>query len=312
MERCCLIGGLGFLGRSLINQVLDCGMIVRVVDIVRHVPRELENKIEYYSGDYGNADFLASAVDRCDTVVLLAYATAPKTSFDDPSVDMVANLSPALRFFEVAANFPIKKIIVISSGGTVYGAASSLPIAEDHPTNPISPYGITKLAIEKYALMYYLTKKLPVIIIRPSNAYGERQRAFAGQGFIATAVASVLEGKTISVYGKPGTVRDYIHVEDIASGIMGVLQKGKIGESYNLGTGIGNSNDDILEIISRCAKTDGYVMKVQEEPARAFDVPINILSKDKLQKTTGWKDTISITEGIKRVWRCQRDKMHEK
>ena len=102
----------------------------------------------------------------------------------------------------------MQKLVLVSSGGTVYGNPSTVPVAEDHPTTPISPYGITKLAIEKYAAMYRLTAGLPVVCVRPGNAYGEGQRPFSGQGFIATAMASVIQGKEVVLFGERGTVRD--------------------------------------------------------------------------------------------------------
>src|SRR5208283_5085757 len=132
--------------------------------------------------DYGDRSFLADLLKDVDEVVNLAYSTVPKTSFEDPVQDILSNLPSAVNLFLATSQSSVQRLVLVSSGGTVYGKAASLPIVETHPTNPISPYGITKLAIEKYAVMYHNHTGLPVVVLRPGNAFGEGQRPFTGQG----------------------------------------------------------------------------------------------------------------------------------
>ena len=186
--------------------------------------------------------------------------------------------------------------------GTVYGIAGSLPISEEHPTHPISPYGITKLAIEKYAGMFHALYNLPVTIVRPGNAFGEGQFAFTGQGFIATAVQSILTGKKIEVFGKHGTVRDYLHVEDVARGIIAALEYGEPGQAYNIGSGIGKDNLAVLEVFRPLAGKEGYPIEISFLPPRKFDVPANVLDSRKLISISGWQPRISFEEGVERIW----------
>src|SRR5690606_21829759 len=121
--------------------------------------------------------------------------------------------------------------------------------------SPISPYGITKLVMERYALISYLTKQLPVTVVRPANAYGLGQRPFTGQGFIATAMGMILEKRPVTIFGARDSIRDYIHVRDVASGLVAALAHGHNGEIYNIGTAIGRSNTDVLQEISTLAKS---------------------------------------------------------
>jgi UDP-glucose 4-epimerase len=123
-------------------------------------------------------------------VIHLAYATVPNTSFDNPLADLLQNLPPTVELFSKVAERS-GRLILVSSGGTVYGQAVQLPILENHPTNPISPYGVTKLTLEKYAHLYAVTKSLKVICVRPGNAYGVGQYPYIGQGFVSTAMASI-------------------------------------------------------------------------------------------------------------------------
>jgi UDP-glucose 4-epimerase len=184
----------------------------------------------------------------------------------------------------------------------VYGNAVRLPVTEDHPTNPISPYGITKLAVEKYALMYWKADALPVVCVRPANAYGEGQRPFIGQGFVATAIASILKGREVSIYGESGTVRDYIHVQDVSSGIIAAMENGVPGSCYNVGTGVGRSNRDVLNVLFKLAQANKLNPVLKVMPPRQFDVAANVLSSAKLFADTGWQAEIAFEEGIERTW----------
>ena len=176
----------------------------------------------------------------CGEIVDMAYATTPQASFVDPILDLHANVSATIGLLEESLSLPsLRRLLVVSSGGTVYGEANELPIRETAPTKPVSPYGITKLAVERYASMYHQVKGLPVVIVRPANAYGLGQKPFTGQGFIATAMGCIVKRKAITVFGESGAIRDYIHVLDVAAGIVEALTAGIDGETYNIGSGIG-------------------------------------------------------------------------
>ena len=174
--------------------------------------------------------------------------------------------------------------MLVSSGGTVYGEANELPVPETHPTKPISPYGVTKLTLENYAYLYAATHGLKFVCVRPTNAYGVGQRPFGGQGFIATALASTMHGQAIKIFGQNGTVRDYIYVSDLASGIVSALEKGCLSETYNLGSGVGLSNMDVINAIFPLMKAIGCDICVENLPERTFDVEANVLDSTKLQE----------------------------
>lgn len=302
MNHCCIIGGTGFIGRYVVDLLLSQGRQLTVMGRNPVPTSPLPAGVHYVSGDYGDSRLLTNVLGDVDEIINLAYTTVPKTSFENPVKDILSNLPAAVTLFETASNLSIRKIVVASSGGTIYGKARTLPITEDHPTNPISPYGITKLAIEKYAMMFNELNDLPIVCIRPGNAFGERQKPFIGQGFIATAIASILKGQKIALFGKTGTVRDYIYVTDVAKGIIAALEHGNPGSCYNIGSGIGRSNRDIINAISPLAEAMGYLPAIKEFPTRPFDVPANVLDCRKLYDATGWEPTISFKEGIERTW----------
>lgn len=159
-----------------------------------------------------------------------------------------------------------RRLLLVSSGGTVYGPPQSLPITESHATAPISPYGITKLTINHYALMFHHTRDLPVVVVRPANAFGIQQRSRTGQGFLAAAIDATLSVREIEIYGEAGTIRDFIHVSDLASGILAGLKCGDNGEIYNLGSGIGTCNLDVVAMLRPMAEAAGHAIWVPTFP----------------------------------------------
>jgi UDP-glucose 4-epimerase len=301
-RHCCVIGGSGFIGRHLVPLLLSSGRKVTVVGRQAAPARPLPAEVRYVAHDYGDKSFLADLLKDVDEVVNLAYSTVPKTSFEDPVQDILSNLPAAVNLFLATSQSSVQRLILVSSGGTVYGKAEYLPIVETHPTNPISPYGITKLAIEKYAIMYHTHTGLPVVVLRPGNAFGEEQRPFTGQGFVATAISSILSGKEITIYGKDGMIRDYIYVGDVAKGIMAALERGRPGECYNIGSGIGRNNREVLDAILPYALASGFKPSITVLRPREFDVPANVLSPIRLTQDTGWQMTTSFDEVIERMW----------
>lgn len=302
--RTCVIGGAGFIGAQVTRQLVDAGREVVVLGRRARPDAVLPPQAHYVTGDYGDRAVLKLVLRDVAEVIDLAYATVPQTSFADPIYDILANLPPSVQLLQEAAAAKVRKLVLVSSGGTVYGTAKSLPISEEHPTFPISPYGITKLTIEKYAGMFHQVADLPVAIARPGNAYGEGQRAFAGQGFIATAVHSIIRGETIRVFGAEGTVRDYVHVSDVASGILAVLRHGEPGHAYNIGTGAGRSNVDVLRDLEPLAARAGHSIRTERLPARRFDVPANVLDARKLTAISGWRPQVEFSAGLEQAWRA--------
>jgi UDP-glucose 4-epimerase len=302
MKATLVIGGGGFIGAHLTNLLHQSGRRVIVLGRRSQPSVELPIGCQYVSGDYGNAGVLRGLLSAGTEVIDLAYSTVPKTSYGDPVFDLLSNLPASVGLLKECHHAGVSKIVLVSSGGTVYGHSQFLPITEDHPTEPVSPYGITKLTIDRYAQMFFQTLDLPVAVARPANAYGETQRPGLGQGFLAEAIDAVLHGKEVPVFGAQGSVRDYVHVQDVAAGILAVLDCGNLGQVYNIGTGIGTSNLEALQIIEEFSCPVGYPVKINTLPSRRFDVEANILSSGKLQKISDWNPKISIREGINKMW----------
>ena len=304
MKKTLVIGGSGFIGRYVVNLLCESGREVVVLGRSSKANGMFHPACRYLSGDYGDRALLTKAITSGCEVIDLAYSTIPKTSYDDAVFDLISNLPSSVGLFQEALEAGVARLLIVSSGGTVYGPTNHMPIREDYPTCPVSPYGITKLATDRYAMMFHRNNGLPVVITRPANAYGEDQRTGTGQGFIAAAIAAILAGREIEIYGEGGTIRDYIHVRDVAAGIVSILENGENGEIYNLGTGIGTSNAEIVKVLEGLAGSEGLPVSTKVLPSRRFDVEANILDSSKLRNLCNWTHTVEVEQGVSSMWKA--------
>jgi UDP-glucose 4-epimerase len=301
--RCCVIGGRGFIGRYLCPVLADSG---REVLVLGRRPTGDDTKtqdVRYLTCDGKDQKALRNALVGCDEIIDLAYSTVPKSSVEDPLFDLLSNLPRFIGLLEtLRENTSVRRLLFVSSGGAVYGQSKMLPLAEDAPTNPISPYGVTKLMTERYAFMFHQLYGTPAIAVRPGNAYGKWQPAFTAQGFLATAMGHILRGEEIVVFGEHGTIRDYIHVHDVALGIVAALNHGVPGSVYNIGSGIGRSNLTVINHLRPLAEAAGLPLRVRHVRPREFDVASNVLNTDSIYRCSGWKPTITFQDGLLDMW----------
>jgi UDP-glucose 4-epimerase len=216
---------------------------------------------------------------------------------DDPSYDITSNVVASVKWLSHLAETRIRRILYFSSGGTVYGIPCSNPIDENHPTNPISSYGITKLAIEKYLAIYASLYGIEHYILRPSNVYGPGQQLDIGQGVIGVMARHALRGEPIEIWGTGEAIRDYLYIDDMVTATMVLLAYEGPHRIFNVSGGEGYSLLDIIAILS---SKIGSLTKIHK-PDRGFDVPMNVLDSSRICTETGWRPQIPLEEGIART-----------
>jgi UDP-glucose 4-epimerase len=302
-----VIGGTGFLGAHVCRRLARSGRLVTVLGRRSASAVELPNAVSYRQCDGNSSKVLDEALEECPDVVDLAYATVPQTSYADPIRDIQENLPRALMLFRSAVRKATRKLVLVSSGGTVYGRVNPVLISERQLTNPVCPYGITKLAIEKYAGLFHSNEGLPVVILRPSTAYGEGQLPYRGQGVISTIMGSLRDGRPITLYGGRGVVRDYIYAQDVASAVERGLDAGVDGVSYNVGTGIGYDLWQLLQAIAKVCEITIEDANIVMAPKRPFDVTWNVLDSSLFLKDTGWQPEMDLVQGLGRTWESMRE-----
>jgi len=300
-QKSLVLGGKGFIGSHLVDALVAAGQSVRVLDRPNLTPLSepaIISKVEWFDGDSTSETDVRQALEGCDICYHLVSTTLPKSSNADPLFDVETNVLGTLRLLTHAVRLGVKKVVFVSSGGTVYGIPRTVPVDENHPTDPISSYGITKLAIEKYLHLFFDLHKLDYTILRVSNPYGERQRTLALQGAIAIFLGKVLRGETVDIWGDGTTIRDYVYIGDVIQALLRAGAHNSPARVFNIGSGAGLTLNEVLDEIERAT---GMKSKRNYATARGFDVPRNILSIARAKAEMGWEPRTSFADGLART-----------
>jgi UDP-glucose 4-epimerase len=296
-----IFGGGGFLGSAIVDRLLLDGHELRVFERPRVAfYRDFERceKVEWLTGDFLSYYDVSAALEGVESVVHLVSTTLPKSSNDDVIYDVESNLVGTLKMLKAALEQKVKRIIFISSGGSVYGSPDYLPIDERHPTDPYVSYGIVKLAIEKYLVMFKRLYELDGLVLRVSNPFGERQRIETAQGAVSVFLYRAMSGQPIEIWGDGSVIRDYIYVADVAEAFSRAVAYSGGRSIFNISSGIGTSLNELVEVIEDVLRRS--VVR-QYLPGRAIDVPVSVLSNALARDELGWSPRIPLREGISRT-----------
>lgn len=190
-----ITGGTGFIGSHLANKIDRNGHQVYIIS------RAANERANFIQGYFGDEILLDGALPGIDVVIHLAWTTVPSQHLNEISLDVEQNINGTISLLNKCITHQVKKVIFISSGGTVYGIPNQIPIREDHILNPISSYGISKVTIEKYLYLYNKLAGLDYLIFRVSNAYGEQQNLVRGQGVLGIWLDNIFSGQEIVIWG---------------------------------------------------------------------------------------------------------------
>jgi len=301
--KCVILGGAGFIGMNLAEALVSAGHEVLCVDQPESRERFMcasltHPRLTTFWGDAWNVGTLEQALTDCDVCFHLVSSTIPQTSNANPRFDVQSNLQGTLTLLDMCVKTKVRKVIFLSSGGTVYGVPKAVPIREDHPTDPTCSYGIVKLAVEKYLELYRHLHGLDYAIIRLSNPYGERQRTQGAQGAVAVFLGKALRGEPIEVWGDGHVSRDYVHISDVISCLMAVMTSSDpLARLLNVGSGRGCTINQLLEVIGSVVQRD---LAIRYVPGRAFDVPSNVLSVERAISVLGWRPAVDLEQGVRR------------
>lgn len=296
-----IFGGGGFIGSAIADRLLKDGHQLKIFERPRVPPyREFtaQEQVEWVTGDLMSTHDVAEVLDGVDTVLHLVSTTLPKSSNDDPIYDVQTNLIATLQMLNLMVSKGIRKIVFISSGGTVYGPPTYLPIDELHPTEPQVSYGITKLMIEKYLLMYQHLHGIKANILRVTNPYGERQRVETAQGAVGVFLSKALKDQPIDIWGDGSVTRDYIHVSDVAEAFAKATTYDGPESVFNISSGNGTS---LNELVASLEKVIGKDIQRNYLPGRPFDVPTSVLCNERAARELQWKPVVDLESGLRRT-----------
>lgn len=303
--RCVVLGGGGFIGTNLCQRLLALDAEVVLVS-----PAVLDvNAVrgaEWIRAQLHETQAYAEYIRPGDYVFHLVSTTAPASSNADPAADIAQNVLPTLALLDLLRGQGIRKLVFLSSGGTVYGRDVATPTSEDEANDPLCSYGIHKLTIEKYLGLYRHLHGLDAVTLRVSNPFGPYQLGGA-QGLIATVIRKALRNEPITIWGDGSVVRDYIYVQDLIAAILeaAVLSEERAPTIYNIGSGKGRSIRDILGAVQQLHPRP---LSVVYEPSRTSDVPVSVLDISRARQYLRWSPATSWERALEKTyqWTIER------
>jgi UDP-glucose 4-epimerase len=296
-RRCLVVGGGGFIGQAVCAALTRSG--AGVTAFGRSVPEARNEDASWIRGDADDAAALAAALEHQDVVIHLAGTIDPERSNLDPLGDLAANAGTTISLIKLAAEAGVRHIIFASSGGTIYGPTVWERIPESAPTNPISAYGISKLAAEKYVAALGRLYEIEHRILRIANPYGPGQSHTRRQGLIGVAIGRALQSSAFEIWGDGSVVRDFVYIDDVAQAFVRAIAYDGPQTVFNVGSGAGISVRHAVEYIYEACGADRSLISLR--PGRAADVPRNVLANDLIAGETGWRPLVSWPEGIART-----------
>lgn len=290
-----ILGGCGFIGRHVVDALGEVGISLVVFDINAD-PGQSRPGCVFVQGKFSEPTQLEMAIEQhgITHVAHLVSTTLPKNSNEDKPYDLSSNVIQTLHLLDICVKHQIQKILFMSSGGTIYGAPRCVPVAEDHPNDPICSYGISKLAVEKYLYLYRHLHGLNYIALRAANPYGPGQNPFSGQGVIANFVHKMHRQQPLEVWGDGSNVRDYFHVRDLANLTKIALFSQENGV-FNAGSGIGISINELIKTLTTVVDLPAKVIYKEQ---RGLDVPAIVLDCTAAESKLGWRAETSLNTGI--------------
>lgn len=299
MSKILVSGGAGFIGSTLVDRLLSLGHEVVVLDDLSSGRRDyVDLRARLIVMDIVSPELVnVFQTEQFDFVYHLAAQIDVRRSVADPEFDNKINVLGGLNILENCRVNKVKKVIMASTGGAIYGEAEEIPTTENSPTYPVSPYGIHKLTLEKYLNYYYQVYGLNYTVLRFANVYGPRQFKGGEAGVIAIFIDNAVKGVSSQQFGDGKQTRDFVYVDDVVSALVATLEIDCTSE-VNIGSG---KETSLLDIRQEISKALGREMLVEEKPAKEGEQRRSCLSYFRAQTVLNWQPTVGLAEGIKRT-----------
>ena len=294
-----IIGGNGFIGSNLARTLADEGYHVTSIDIAQ--PPRPDSRVEYVMGDFFDDNVLSNVIKDKDVIYHALSTINPGNSNQKYMMGYGRDFIQTVKLFDMLKETD-KKLIFLSSGGTVYGNQEVQPIKEDATANPINHYGNVKLCIENTLRIFDIQAKSKMIIARISNPYGPGQDYSKGVGFIDAVIRKTLAGEVVEVWGNGEIIRDYIYIEDVCRMLVSLADYDGPERVFNLSSGTGTSQNEIIDIVRKLNSN----VRCEYKPARSVDVGRIVLDNSKIMQICPIVLT-NLEEGIKALYNMRNE-----
>jgi len=304
-----ITGGAGFIASNIADRYLELGHQVVIVDnLVTGQQENIPAAAKFYEMDICDEKIKnIFELERPDMVSHHAAQMDVRKSVAEPVYDATVNILGSINLLQNAACFKVKKFIFASTGGAVYGEQDYFPADENHPTRPVSPYGITKLSVEKYLYFYHLNYGLTYTIFRYANVYGPRQNPHGEAGVIAIFTKKLLRKEQPVINGEGTQTRDYVFVGDVVKANVLALSLGD-NQIYNIGTGI---ETDVNTLFQKIAGSMDHPVKEVHGPGQPGEQLRSVLDYSHIKKNLGWTPAVDLDTGLKKTVQFFREKAEQ-
>jgi UDP-glucose 4-epimerase len=293
-QRCLVLGASGFIGTNLCLSL--CGRVKTIRAFSRQ--KVVIEGVDSVQGDFlDNAD-LAKAIQDIDVVFHLISTNTPASSNAAPLADAQQNILQTLELLELCRASGVKRIVFVSSGGTIYGDAKIIPTPEGTLEQPISAYGVSKLAIEKYLALYEKLFGVTAISLRVSNPYGPYQYARKQQGVIGAFISKSLDGEDLEIWGDGSVIRDYVFIDDVVKALIQAATYEGSYRVFNIGSGVGTSLTEIVDTLFTMLELKP---QLHYKSGRGVDVSKSVLDCSLAERELGWVPENNILDGIRKT-----------
>lgn len=300
--RIAITGAAGFIGGSVLARLVKMGVANDQVEVVALASSEESMsriRAMHPGTECGRLQDAESLLRDCQVLLHAGWSTVPATADDDPISDLRINVEGSIGLFEQAARAGVRRVVFLSSGGTVYGEPVRLPIDEAHPLRPLGAYGASKLCVERYLAVRAKHHGLEHVILRPGNVYGRSSAHQRPQGVVEHWLKAALDGNPVEPWADLRLTRDYLHIDDLVDSVMAALHRPITHHVLNVGTGSGTALSVLAGMV---ASVTGRPFKVSAVRPQHRFVMTNVLDGSRIAKCWGIVPKVSLEQGLAHTW----------
>ncbi len=305
--RILVTGGAGFIGSHVVDAYVRLGHEVAVLDdLSRGLHQNLNPRAHFYSADIQDAESLARVFSEVRPEVVNHHAAQMdvRRGVREPVFDAKVNILGSLNLLEAAVRHQTRHIVYISTAGAAYGEPKELPVREDHPINPITPYGVSKHAAEHYFYTFAYLYGISYVVLRYGNVYGPRQSSQGEAGVFAIFSEQMLAGIQPTIYGDGTKVRDYVYIDDVADANVAALDRGT-GEIFNIASGVSTTDAEVFRLVRDLLGKNGAEPRyAQKRPGEIDKIWLDV---SKARRLLAWNPQVHLPEGARRTVKYFRE-----
>lgn len=299
--RILLTGGAGFVGSHVAERLLERSHEVAVVDDLSSGKREnVPDGAHFYEEDVRTGCPEVVEEFRPEVLCHQAAQMDVRRSVREPDFDAWVNVIGTVRLLENCVRHGVGKVVFASTGGAIYGEQREFPAPEDHPLYPVAPYGVSKLAGERYLNYYLVEHGLPYAALRYANVYGPRQDPHGEAGVVAIFSGNLAAGKASRINGTGEQTRDYVYISDVVRATVLALESDPPPGAYNIGTGVETSINELYETL---AKISGKNLPPERGPAKPGEQLRSSVDPSLADRVMGWRPEVGLAEGLSEAYR---------